>query len=116
MQVARPLTGVAARIDGCGWWRVYQALIMPLCRPALAAVAIFAFVGSWQEFLTPLVYLNRQNLYTVALGIQLFNGQYQSYYNIMMAAALHALLPIVVIFLLAQRYFIQGVVLTGIKG
>jgi len=106
----------AARIDGCGWWRVYQAIIMPLSKPALAAVAIFAFVGSWHEFLTPLVYLNRQDLFTVSLGIQLFNGQYQSYYNVMMAAALIALLPIVVVFLLAQRYFIQGVVLTGLKG
>lgn len=106
----------AARIDGCGWWRVYQSLILPLCKPALAAVAIFAFVGSWQEFLTPLVYLNRQELFTVSLGIQLFSGQYQSYYNLMMAAALIALLPIIVVFLAAQRYFIQGVVLTGIKG
>jgi len=105
----------AAQIDGCGWWQIYRWIILPLCKPALAAVAIFAFVGSWNEFLTPLVYLNQTSLFTVALGVQLFSGQYNSFYNLMMAAALIALLPVIAIFLMAQRYFVEGVVLTGLK-
>jgi ABC-type glycerol-3-phosphate transport system permease component len=105
----------AAQIDGCGWWQIYRWIVLPLCKPALAAVAIFAFVGSWNEFLTPLVYLNQTSLFTVALGVQLFSGQYNSYYNLMMAAALIALLPVIAVFLMAQRYFVEGVVLTGLK-
>jgi len=105
----------AAQIDGCGWWQIYRWIVLPLCKPALAAVAIFAFVGSWNEFLSPLVYLNQTSLFTVALGVQLFSGQYSSFYNLMMAAALVALVPVVVVFLMAQRYFVEGVVLTGLK-
>jgi ABC-type glycerol-3-phosphate transport system permease component len=105
----------AAQIDGCGWWQIYRWIVLPLTRPALAAVAIFAFVGSWNEFLTPLVYLNQTDLFTVALGVQLFSGQYSSYYNLMMAAALISLLPVIIVFLIAQRYFVEGVILTGLK-
>lgn len=105
----------AAQIDGCGWWQIYRWILMPLCKPALAAVAIFAFVASWNEFLTPLVFLNQTSLFTVALGVQLFSGQNNSYYNLMMAAAVIALIPVIIVFLLAQRYFVEGVVLTGLK-
>jgi multiple sugar transport system permease protein len=105
----------AAQIDGCGWWQIYRWIILPLIRPALSAVAILAFVESWNEFLAPLVYLNQTDLFTVALGVQLFSGQYSSYYNLMMAAALVSLLPVVIVFLIAQRYFVEGVILTGLK-
>jgi multiple sugar transport system permease protein len=106
----------AARIDGAGYFRVLWSIVLPQAKPAIATVAIFAFVGNWNNLLAPIIYLRSQEKFTLALGLQLFQGQYQTFYNQMMAVALITLLPILVIFLLAQRTFIQGANLSGIGG
>ena len=106
----------AARIDGAGYFRTLWSIILPQARPAIATVAIFAFVGNWNNLLAPIIYLRSQDKFTLAVGLQLFQGQYQTFYNQMMAVALITLLPILVIFLLAQRTFIEGVNLSGIGG
>jgi ABC-type glycerol-3-phosphate transport system permease component len=79
-------------------------------------VAIFGFIGNWNNFLTPLIYLRSQELYTLALGLNLFRGQFVTYYNQMMAVSLLALAPILIVFFFTQKQFIQGIALTGIKG
>lgn len=106
----------AAKIDGAGYFRTLWSIILPQARPAIATVAIFAFVGNWNNLLAPIIYLRSQNKFTLAVGLQLFQGQYQTFYNQMMAVALITLLPILVIFLLAQRTFIEGVNISGIGG
>lgn len=107
----------AARIDGCSDFGILWQIILPLSKPALATVAIFTFMGNWNEFLLPLIYLNSAEKLTVTLGLTRFVGQYGStLWNLLMAASLMAVLPPVIIFFLAQRYFVQGIVMTGIKG
>lgn len=106
----------AARIDGCSYFRIYWNIILPLSKPALATIAIFGFIGNWNNFLAPLIYINKQELYTLALGLNLFRGQYVTYYNQLMAVSLLALAPILIVFFFTQKQFIQGIALTGIKG
>ncbi|HEY8741757.1 MAG TPA: carbohydrate ABC transporter permease [Chloroflexota bacterium] len=107
----------AARMDGCGYFGLYWRILLPLSRPALGVVAIFTFLGNWNDFLKPLIYLNTQGHYTVALALQNFTADYgMTPWNLLMAASLMALLPCIGLFFLAQRYFIQGVVITGVKG
>lgn len=106
----------AARIDGAGYFRTMWSVILPQAKPAIATIAIFAFVGNWNNLLAPIIYLRSQEKFTLALGLQLFQGQYQTYYNQMMAVALITLLPILIIFLLAQRTFIEGANISGLGG
>jgi ABC-type glycerol-3-phosphate transport system permease component len=106
----------AARIDGCSYFQIYWKIILPLSMPALATVAIFGFIGNWNNFITPLIYLRSQELYTLALGLNLFRGQFVTYYNQLMAVSLLALAPILLVFFFTQKQFIQGIALTGIKG
>ncbi|HSV74701.1 MAG TPA: carbohydrate ABC transporter permease [Chthonomonadales bacterium] len=106
----------AARIDGCSEAAVYWRVVLPLARPALATVGLFTFIGSWNDFLGPLLYLNDERSYTLALGLQRFVSQHGAEWSMLMAASTVMTLPIVVIFFFAQRTFIQGVTLTGIKG
>ena len=106
----------AARIDGCSYFRIYWNIILPLSKPALATIAIFGFIGNWNNFLGPLVYINKQELYTLALGLNLFRGQYVTYYNQLMAVSILSLAPILIIFFFTQKTFIRGIALTGIKG
>jgi len=106
----------AAKIDGCGTFGMYSRIILPLSKPILILVIIFAFGWSWNDFLTPLIYLQSKALFTVSLGLQMFRGEWNTPWNILMAAAVISLIPIVVLFCLAQRYFIQGVRITGVKG
>jgi len=106
----------AAKIDGCGYFGVYWRIILPLMKPALAAVAIFTFQGTWNNFMGPLIYLNDQRLYPLALGLFEFRTQYGTELGMLMAASTVMTFPVVAIFFLAQKYFIQGVTLTGIKG
>lgn len=107
----------AARIDGCSWWGIYWRIMLPLMKPALAAVAIFTFMNAWNEFMAPLIYLNDQRLYPLSLGLFVFRGaqQFQANFNMLMAASTLMTLPVIAIFFLAQRYFIEGVTLTGMK-
>jgi ABC-type glycerol-3-phosphate transport system permease component len=107
----------AARIDGCNTWQILWNVLLPLSGPALATVAVFAFIGNWNNFLAPLIYLRDTDLYTLAIGLQRFQGTHGNVqYHYMMAVSSLVVLPIIAIFFLAQRLFVQGVVMTGIKG
>jgi len=106
----------AARIDGCNEWTIFWRVVAPLAKPALATVALFSFTNAWMDFMGPLIYLNDDNKYTLALGLLSFLGRYTQSFNLLMAASTVMTMPLVVIFLLAQRAFLQGIALTGLKG
>ena len=106
----------AARIDGCGPWGILWHVIVPQSVPALITVTIFSMLYAWNDFYSPLIYLQTQTHWTVALGLQAFNALYSKQGNLLMAASTLMVLPPVLIFFFAQRLFIQGVVISGIKG
>lgn len=106
----------AARIDGCGWFRLYSRIIVPLSWPVVGVAAIYSFTYHWNAFERPLIYLNRLELFTVPLGMAVLKGRYASEFGSMMAMATLSVLPVLIVFFLAQRYFIQGVVVSGVKG
>ena len=106
----------AAILDGAHPLRVLWDIIVPLSRPALLTVAIFSGLGVWNDFLGPLIYLNDSRKFTLALGLAEFTGLYSSEWNLLMAAATMMLVPVLVLFFVAQRHFVEGITLTGIKG
>ena len=106
----------AAKIDGCGYFRIYWTIILPLSKPALATLGIFVFMWSWNNFLWPLLIINTLEMKTLPLGLSYFLGQYTVYWNLLMAGTTIALVPVLVVFFFAQRYFIEGITLTGLKG
>ena len=106
----------AARVDGCSEYRIYSQIIMPLSKPVLAVVAIFTFQGSWNDFLWPLVIVQSDRMRTIQLGLTLFQSQHSVEWGVLMAGTTLATAPTVALFLFAQRYFVQGIALTGIKG
>ena len=106
----------AAIIDGCSRFGVYWRIILPLSKAALMTVVIFIVQNRWQSFLVPLIYLFDQKKYTLALGLRLFQDQYTTEWELMMAAATVSMIPVLLVFYYGQRYFIQGVVFTGVKG
>lgn len=105
----------AARIDGCSEFRIYWNIMLPLAKPALAAVAIFTFLNGWNDFIGPLLYLNSPEKFTVAIGLATFRSVMRTRYDLLMAASAAMILPVILLFFFAQRYFIQGVVLSGLK-
>ncbi len=105
----------AAKLDGCSEIGIYWRIILPLSKPALITVGLFAFVASWNDFLGPLLYLNDERSYTLAIGLQRFVSQHDAEWGKLMAASTLMVLPIVTIFFFAQRAFIGGIVLTGSK-
>jgi multiple sugar transport system permease protein len=106
----------AARIDGANWWQIYTRIILPLASPALGVVAIYEFTFRWNDFLGPLIYLNDPKNFTVSLGLQLLNSQYVIDTQRIMAQTTLSIIPVLVVFFVAQRYYLQGLVITGIKG
>jgi ABC-type glycerol-3-phosphate transport system permease component len=106
----------AARLDGASWFQIYWRIIMPLSAPALGVVAIFAFQAHWTEFFNPLIYLNTDNNFTIPLGLELLNSTYTVEIQQTMAMTLLSILPLLIIFFVAQRKFIQGITITGVKG
>jgi multiple sugar transport system permease protein len=106
----------AATIDGAGLFRIYTSVLLPLIRPALIVVALFAFLYHWNDFLAPIIYLNSEKNYTLAIGLQQFKGQFNAQWNYMMAASTVVILPTIAVFLAGQRYFIEGIAMTGLKG
>lgn len=106
----------AARIDGCSEFGIFWRIMMPLSRPAIASLTIFTFVGKWNDFSGPLIYLNTDNVKTLQLGMRTFQTQYNSSYALLMACAACSTLPVIVVYLLAQDQFIEGIATTGIKG
>ncbi|WP_245954317.1 carbohydrate ABC transporter permease [Paenibacillus flagellatus] len=106
----------AARIDGASDFRIYWQILLPLCKPVIATVAVFVFLGAWSDFLGPLLYLNDQAQYTLSLGLYAFMQTNYVMWEKLMAASAMFTLPIVVLFFFAQKQFIEGITLTGIKG
>ncbi len=106
----------AASIDGAGHWRIFTKIILPLSRTSLATLAIFTFMGNWRSFMWPLINTHRDYLKTLPVGIQAFLGLYSTQWSFLMAASMMMILPMIVIFLLGQRYFISGIQLGGVKG
>lgn len=105
----------AAKIDGCSYFRIYWNVMLPLIKPALAALTIFAFMGSWNNFMGPLIYISSPEKMTLAYALQLFQGAHGGEPAMMMAAATLVMLPVLAVFFFTQRYMIQGVTLTGLK-
>ncbi len=106
----------AGRIDGCSEFRIYRSIIMPLSKPAISSLTILTFVWSWNDFLKPLIYLSSDKNKTIQLGIRNFLSLYTSDYALLMAAATMSLLPMIIVFFCAQKSFIEGIAMTGIKG
>ena len=106
----------AARLDGCSDLGIWARIMLPLSKPALAVVALFTFIATWNDFLGPLIYLTDDSKYTLSIGLAMMQGQYQSDWGQMMAVSLLMTVPIIVLFFFTQRLFIQGVKLSGIKG
>lgn len=106
----------AARIDGASWFRIYWNILMPLSKPALGVIAIQAFAWNWNNFFDPLIYLNEPKKYTIAIGLRLFQTQQSQKMAETMAMTLVALIPVLIVFYIAQAKFIQGIVISGVKG
>jgi multiple sugar transport system permease protein len=106
----------AARIDGLSEYGIYWRIMLPLSKPALASLALLTFVNTWNDYMGPFIYLTSNELWTVQLGLRSFVGQYEAEYAMIMAGAVLSVLPILVIFLLGQRYFIRGIATSGLKG
>lgn len=106
----------AAKIDGCSHIQTLFRIIVPQVFPALGFIAINTFRARWNDFFHPLIYLNNPKLFTLALGLRSFMSEYQVEWSYLMAASLMVMLPVIILFFIAQRYFIQGVVFTGVKG
>jgi multiple sugar transport system permease protein len=106
----------AARVDGAGALRIWWSIILPLSGPVLATMTILAFIVHWNEFLRPLVFLLDKDMRTLAVGLRLFRSEYLVQWNLLMAASTLMLLPILALFFAAQRYFVQGIVTSGLKG
>jgi multiple sugar transport system permease protein len=107
----------AAKLDGCSEWSIYSRIVLPLSKPALAVVALFAFMGTWNDFLGPLIYLLDQKTFTLSLGLQFYQSQHGgTQWNLLMAATAIVVAPVILLFFFAQKQFIQGIALTGLKG
>jgi ABC-type glycerol-3-phosphate transport system permease component len=106
----------AARIDGAGWWTIYARIIMPLSKPVLGVIAIQSFAWNWNNYLGPLIYLNEPSKYTVSIALRLFQTQQSQHVPQTMAMTLVALIPVLIVFYIAQAKFIQGIVVSGVKG
>jgi ABC-type glycerol-3-phosphate transport system permease component len=106
----------AAKLDGCSEFRIFSDIIVPLAKPALATVALFTFMGTWNDFMGPLIYLVDQNTFTLALGLQAYQSQHGgTQWNLLMAASIVVIAPVIVVFFFAQKTFIQGIATSGGK-
>jgi multiple sugar transport system permease protein len=106
----------AARIDGASSWRIWWNIIMPNSQPVIAALAIFIFLGTWNDFLWPLVVTNSENMRTIPVALNSFQGQFSTKWQLLMAAAVVATLPVLTVYVFAQKWFIRGIALTGMGG
>ena len=106
----------AARIDGLSEYGIWFRIMLPLSKPALSTLTIFTFVSTWNDFLGPLIYLTKTELKTIQIGLRMFISQYSAEYGLIMAASVVALIPVLIVFLSLQKYFVQGVASAGLKG
>jgi len=108
--------GESAEMDGCNQFVIFSRIMLPLVKPALAVLGIFGFMGSWNDLLSPLIFLNNVNKFTLTLGLAYFKGLYISRWNLIMAGSVVSIIPILVLYLFSQKYFEKGIVMSGIKG
>ena len=106
----------AARIDGMNEYRIYAKIMLPLSKPALSTLTIFTFVNTWNDFLGPLIYLKTESKKTLQIGLRMFIGQNASEFGLIMAASVISLIPVLIVFLSLQKYFVEGIAATGVKG
>ncbi len=106
----------AARIDGCNEFRIYWSVVLPLLKPVLATIAIFTFMGAWNDFLWPLIVMTSDKMYTLPVALSMLNGQHSTEWALLMAGAVIVTIPVLGVFLVLQKYFIQGIASTGVKG
>lgn len=106
----------AAEIDGAGEFRKFWTIVLPLCKPAIASVCIFTFLATWSDFMGPMLYLSDEESYTLSLGLQAFMQQHYVEWGTLMAASAIFTIPVIVLFFFAQKYFIEGITVTGVKG
>ncbi len=107
----------AAKLDGCSELGIFRQIVLPLSKPALAVVALFSFMGTWNDFLGPLIYLLDQKTFTLGLGLQFYQSQHGgTQWNLLMAASTIVVAPVIILFFFAQKTFIQGIAITGLKG
>jgi multiple sugar transport system permease protein len=106
----------AAKIDGCGYAGIFVKIMLPLIKPAILAVIVFQFMWTWNDFLNPLIYIHDKEKMTLTIGLQAFNMVHGAEWSLLMAASVMMTLPVIILFFFAQRYFIEGITLTGLKG
>lgn len=106
----------AATLDGCGHFRIWWQIFMPLSKPILATLAVFTFQGSYNDFMNPVIYLNSANKFTVQLGLAAFRSTFTARYDLIMAGSIMAMIPVLILFILCQKYITRGIVMTGLKG
>ncbi len=106
----------AAKIDGCSYFGIFWRIILPLSRPALATLTTFTFMGSWLNFMWPLIVLNTHNKFTLPVGLAYFQSLHHTDWTLLMAGSVMMILPVLIVFIFTQRYFVEGIKLTGIKG
>lgn len=106
----------AARIDGCGYWEIFWNVTLPLSKPALATLAIFTFLGNWRNFQWPLIVLQTSHKQTLPVGLAYFMGEHHTDWNLLMAGSLMSIIPLVIVFIIGQKFFVKGIQLGGIKG
>lgn len=106
----------AARIDGMSEYRIWWSIMLPLSKPALSTLTIFTFVNTWNDYLGPLIYLKSESKKTIQLGLKMFIGQFSAEYGLIMAGSVITLIPVLIVFLILQKNFVEGVAATGIKG
>ncbi len=106
----------AARVDGCSTFGIFYRICVPLIKPALGIILVFSFMNHWNDFLGPLIFLSDLDKYTLALGLRFFQGQYRVEWTLLMASSLIILSPCIILFFIAQKNYIQGIVITGVKG
>jgi multiple sugar transport system permease protein len=106
----------AATIDGCSSFRIYWNIFLPLAKPALATLFIIAFMNNWNALLRPVVYIEKRALFTLPIGLTSFQGAYQTSWNLLLAGSVISIIPLIVVYLFAQKYFIEGIATSGLKG
>lgn len=106
----------AAIVDGANRWTIYARIMLPLIKPALSALGIFTFLGMWNNFFNPLIFLSSTDKFTVPMMLNLYRGMYSTDWTLMMAGASIALIPVLIVYIIGQKYIIEGVTLSGIKG
>jgi multiple sugar transport system permease protein len=106
----------AARVDGASRFSIYWRIFLPLAKPALATLAVFTFMGAWNDLTGPIIYLSSKSQMTLTVGLTMFRGVHETKWHLLMAGTVISILPILVVYAAAQKYFVQGITMTGIKG